>query len=135
MGTMYLRRIEPVEKDGKVILEKVPENPKQDNFGVEYRLSARLIDKNHAKTYGWNTGYPCVSCDDGPKGTIYAPKGFNKGELVFVNVEDELLSVSKMNNSSLEQFLANLEKEDILGAIDKLQGFSLIGELLHDYTD
>ena len=131
MATLYLHRLNLVEREGIFKLEKVPENKEQHNFGVRYRLSISLIDENHAKVHGWDTGYP-TGCDGGVKGTIYAPKGLKKRELVFVDVNDELLSVSKEDNSSLDKFLANLEKSEALLEIDKLQGFSFIGEIIYD---
>ncbi len=129
MATLYLHRLNLVEREGVFKLEKVPENKEQCNCGVHYRLSTSPIDENHARVHGWDTGYPS-GCDGGAKGTIYAPKGFKRGERAFVDVDDWLLSVSKKDNSSLDKFLANIEKAGVLLEIDRLQGFSLIGEVM-----
>ena len=64
--------------------------------------------------------------------SVYAPKGFRKGELAFVNINDELLSLSKMDNSSIDLFLTNLDKAGLAQTIDRLQGFSIMGEILND---
>lgn len=133
MSRLYLHRMEPVEKDGRIVLEKVPENVEQCNCGVDYKFEIKLLDSTHAKSYGWSTGYPSP-CDEGPKGRVYAPKGFKKGNLAFITVDDWLLSVSKMSINSIDDFLANLEKADVAKAIDTLQGFSLIGEISYDVS-
>ncbi len=131
MPALYLHRVEPIEKDGRIVLEKVPEKPEQQNLGVEYELEIKILDLTHAKAYGWSTGYP-TPCDEGLQGSVYAPKGFRKGELAFVNINDELLSLSKMDNSSIDLFIANLGRAGLSQTIDRLQGFSLIGEILYD---
>ncbi|MBW2965701.1 hypothetical protein KY342_01200 [Candidatus Woesearchaeota archaeon] len=129
MPRLFLHRVEPVERDGRIVLEKVPEKPEQANMGVTYTLEIILLDQTHAKTYGWSTGYPLGGGEGGPKGIVYAPNGFGEGEIAFVDINDALLSMSRMDNSSLDLFLKNLDRANVEQAIDKLQGFSLIGEI------
>jgi len=134
MGTLYLHRVKPVEEDGTLKLEKVPEKKKQENFGVTYRVAIDLIDTTHANVYGWDTGYPAFDpSDGGARGSVYAPEGFFKGKLAFVSIKDEMLSASKMDNTTIDKFLKNIRNSDLEGIMEMMQGYSLVGEIEYDY--
>jgi len=127
MPRLFLHRVEPIRKDGTVTLEKVPEV--KYNIGVKYKLTIKPLNDNYARAYGWASGdYPMAS-DEGPQGNIYAPDGFGMGKIVFVDVNDELLSVSQKDNTSIDKFLENLKDADLTQSIDQMQGFSLVGKI------
>ena len=122
--------MEIVDKNGKKTLEKLAEKPKEHNMGIHYRMEIVKTDGKNALIYGWETGYPGgCDCVNTPEGKIYAPKGFGKGEIVYVDIKDKMVEVSKRDNSSLEKFLDNLDIADIDDSISKLQGFTLMGEI------
>ena len=149
MPRLYLHRVKLVEKDGEKKLERVPERPKKSNMDVRYRIGIKVTDDTHAKAYGWSTGGYNLPCNQGPEGTVYAPNGFKKGKLAFVDIEDPLLGEEAA--ASLDKFLANLplsqdssgidelpafqearRKAELAIDIARLQGFALMGEIEYD---
>ncbi len=132
MQRLYLHRVEPARKDGRFVLEKVPERPECENCGVKYRLAIEQLGSIHAKAYGWSTGYP-LPCDEGPIGRVYAPMGFKKGNIAYVQMDDFMVSAAEMENFSIEGFIDNLEKgEAVASVIRQLKQFSLVGEIMYD---
>src|SRR3989344_3945244 len=126
---LYIHRVEPVRRNGKVTLEPVPENPQQENLGVKYRLAILKKDGKNATCYGWDTGYRGGGFDEVtyPEAEIYAPNGFMKGNTVFVNAIDKMLGISTRDMSSIDRFLESLNESDIEEVIKEFQGFSFAG--------
>jgi len=99
-----------------------------------YVLYVNPTNKKEGIVYGWCTGY-CFG-NDGylPKdnwGSIYVPKGFVRGELVFCGVMDWMITQSKFHSL---QFFENLRGDHtetkIALLIDNLRGFNLVGRIL-----
>ena len=125
---LYIHRAELLRKNGYVGIEKLPEDERNFNLGIKCKLSVVKIDDNNAVCYGWSTGYSCSGFDAICKGAeIYAPKGFSKGNIAFVNAIDKLMGISIRDFSSLDKFLENLDKVDVEDTIRELQGFSFFG--------
>ncbi|HLA23732.1 MAG TPA: hypothetical protein VJZ93_04330 [Candidatus Nanoarchaeia archaeon] len=131
MSRLFLHRVEPLIEDGVMIFRDVPENPLQENCGVKYRLEINTTKDKVARTYGWGTGYP-MPCDEGPEGYVYAPDGFRKGSIVFVNIDDDLLTATKYDTSTRDKFFESLKKAEHFDSLDFLdKKFSLIGKVLY----
>ena len=130
---LYVHRVELVRDGNSARFEPLPLNPEQENLGIRYRLSILKSDANHATCYGWDTGYAGCGFDEAswPTAEVYAPKGFSKGNLVFVTAKDTMLAVSTRELSSVAEFLANLEEVNLEATIAKLQGFSFAGIIEH----
>jgi hypothetical protein len=134
-GRLELHRMRPVETQQGYTLEKLDEDPEEHNLGVIYRFGISLFDKNHGMLHGWATGAGYLDYDSGAVGVLYAPNGFEEGELAFVYMDDWLLSSAKrlsakeLQGTPMERFLDSLRKSDIEQMIEYIQGFSLVGEI------
>jgi len=120
----------PVRRDGRTTLERIPEDRENHNFGVEYRLQIIKAGDKKAECYCWDTGYAgCGSSEEmpTPEAHIYAPNGFNRGNLAFVTAVDKMMGVSRRESSSIDSFLKNLENVEVDEAIEEMQGFTFVG--------
>ena len=115
-------------------LTKVP----TEEVGVIYNYSVIQRDETSVWIRGWSSGRECGAGDvedanwqTTPLGKIYAPQGFLVGNRAMVECEDLLMRLGPAECVSVRSFLEGLDHSEHIGAIiDKIQGFSFIGEIL-----
>jgi hypothetical protein len=129
-----LHRLEAIEDmAGGARLEKVA-NKGWPELGVEYDVGIAQIDDKNARALGWRTGYPVDNpCDGGGNGRVYAPRGFEVGEIAFVQMNDPMLTLSTMDIGSIDSFLESLDKAEAMHATEIIGKYSLIGEIIACY--
>lgn len=131
---LYLHRMEVIDH----VLTKLPGD--LDQAGIGYRFSVIQRDERSAWIRGWSTGPSggagCGDIEDSnwqtrPIGRIYAPEGFIVGKRAIVDCPDSHLRLSPAELTSVKTFIEGVgSSEDTGELIEKIQGFSFIGELM-----
>lgn len=111
-------------------LEKVPEKKDGSKLGIEYGIGIRKIDDKNAYVLGWrspNEGW--MPCDEGASGRAYAPNGFKIDQVVFVKINDAMVTASQMDINSIDSLLSSLEKAEALNYADLISKCNLVGKI------
>ncbi len=132
MKVMELQRVEVIEKNGGVEYRSVEGS--KDNFfmGSIYTLGITPMNDNEARVHGWNTGYP-QAYDEGPNGYCYSPSGLKKESIVYVSLDDFLLSACLDRAKSAEEFRKSLDEAALNHKINMMSGVTLVGKILDIY--
>ncbi|MEK6875245.1 MAG: hypothetical protein AABX30_01025 [Nanoarchaeota archaeon] len=122
----------------EILDHKLTKIPTEDGLGAIYKYKIIQRDETSVWIRGWSTGRECGAGDiDGadwqqtPIGRIYAPQGFYVGKRAIVECDDPMMRLKPKECDSVSSFLEGLEHSESIGTLlEKIQGFSFIGEIL-----
>lgn len=122
----------------EVIDHKLTKVTTTDEIAAIYKYKVVQRDETSVWIRGWSSGRECGAGDlDGadwqtvPLGRIYAPQGFIVGNRAIVECDDPLMRLRPEDCISVKSYLEGLERSCNIGSlIEKIQGFSFIGEIL-----